>query len=190
MIENSPVDSALAVALNSKVTATFSEAMDAATIDTLSFTVIGAGEPALIGSVSLDAPTNTASFIPGSNFTASTVYTATLTRNVRSSAGIALAADHVWSFTSGTTTDTAAPTVISTSPANMATGFALNGNVSANFSEALDPATVNTSTFTLSNGGTPVSGAVSYSNKVASFNPTSNLVANTVYIRHADNGHY
>ena len=36
--ETSPVDTAMAVALNSKVTATFSEAMDATTIDTVSFT--------------------------------------------------------------------------------------------------------------------------------------------------------
>jgi hypothetical protein len=78
------------VALNSKVVATFSEAMNATTIDTTSFTVIGAGEPALTGTVSLDATTNTASFTPGSNLTASTVYTATLTSQVKSSAGSAL----------------------------------------------------------------------------------------------------
>ncbi len=179
--EIGPADTATVVALNSKVVATFSETMDATTIDTTSFTVIGAGEPALTGTVSYDAASKTASFTPGSNFTASTVYTATLTSNVKSSAGVALAADHVWSFTSGTTTDTAAPTVISTSPANAATGYVLNGNVSANFSEALDPATVNSSTFTLSHGGVSVSGTVSYSNKVASFKPSSNLVASTVY---------
>jgi hypothetical protein len=155
--------------------------MDVSTIDTTSFTVIGAGEPTLVGAVSLDAATNTASFTPGSNLTASTVYTATLTSNVTSSAGTALAADYVWSFTSGATPDTAPPTVSSTNPADAATGFALNGSVSANFSEALDPATVNTSTFTLSDGGTPVTGTVSYSNKVATFNPTGDLTASTVY---------
>lgn len=176
-----PVDAATDVALNSKVVATFSEAMNASSINTVSFTVIGSGEAALSGAVSLDAATKTASFTPGSNLTASTVYTATLTRNVKSSAGIALAANYVWSFTSGTAVDTTAPTVSSTKPADAATGVARNRNVSANFSEELDPASVNTSTFTLSDDGSPISGAVSYSNKVATFNPDSNLTANTVY---------
>jgi hypothetical protein len=179
--ETGPADTATAVALNSKVVATFSVAMDATTIDTTSFTVIGAGEPALTGTVSLDATTNTARFTSGSNFTASTVYTATLTRNVKSSAGVALAADNVWSFTSGTTADTVVPAVSSSSPANVAIDVALNGSLSVNFSEALDPATVNTSTFTLSAGATPVAGTVRYSNKVASFTPASNLAASTVY---------
>lgn len=179
--ETAPADTNISVALNSKVTATFSESMDATTIDTLSFTVVGAGEPALTGTVSLDAATNTASFTPGSNLTISTVYTATLASNVKSSAGSTLAADYVWRFTSGTTTDTAAPSVISTNPANAATGIALNGNLIANFSEALDLTTVNTSTFTLSTGGTPVSGTVNYNNKVATFNPASDLTASTAY---------
>jgi hypothetical protein len=179
--ETSPADTAIAVARNSKVTATFSEAMDDTTIDTMSFTVIGAGEPALIGTVSLDAASNTASFTSGSNFTASTVYTATLTSSVKSSAGIALAADYAWSFTSGTTTDAAAPTSVSTDPASAAPGVVLNSSVSANFNEALDPATVNASSFTLSQGVTPVSGTVSYSNKVATFTPDSDLAASTTY---------
>jgi len=177
----SPADNDAAVALNNKVFATFSETMDATTIDTTSFTVIGAGEPALIGSVSLDAASNTASFTPNSNFTAGTLYTATLTSEVRSSAGVALAANYVWSFTSSTTEDNSAPTVSSTYPTDAAIDVALNRSVSANFSEALDPTSVNTSTFTLSDGGAPVSGVVSYSNKVATFNPASNLAASTVY---------
>ncbi len=179
--ETGPADTVTAVALNSKVVATFSEAMDATTIDTTSFTVIGASEPALTGTVSYDAASRTVSFVSGSNFTASTVYTATLTSNVKSSAGVALAADDVWSFTSGTTTDVVAPAVSSTNPADTSTGYALNGNVSANFSEGIDPATVNASTFTLSAGSVSVSGAISYSNRVASFNPNSNLAASTLY---------
>ena len=177
----SPADTATGVALNNKVTATFSEAMDATTIDTVSFTVTGAGESALTGTVSLDAATNTASFTPGSNITASKLYTATLTTSVTNSSGTALADDYVWSFTSGTTPDTVAPTVNSTNPADTATNVALNQSVSANFSEALDPATVNSTTFTLSDGATPVTGTVSYSNNVATFTSTSELTASTIY---------
>ena len=179
--ETSPVNATIAVSLNSKVTATFDKAMDVTSIDSMSFTVNGLGEPALTGTVSLDAATNTASFTSGSSFTASTVYTATLTSDVKSSAGDALAADYVWIFTSGTVADVTAPTVMSTNPADASTGFELNRSVSANFDEALDPASVNATSFTLLDGVNPVLGVVSYSNKVATFTPASNLDASTTY---------
>jgi hypothetical protein len=176
-----PANAAINVPLNKNVVATFSEAMDPLTIDNTSFSVFGANEPELIGTVSYDAATKTATFNPDSNFTKSTVYTATLNISIKNSAGTALAANYVWSFTSGTTTDTVAPTVSSKSPANLATDVAINVSPTANFSEALAPATVNTSTFTLKQGTTSVSGEVSYSDKVATFNPTSDLTAGTVY---------
>ena len=179
--ETSPVNATIAVSLNSKVTATFDKAMDVTSIDSMSFTVNGLGEPALTGTVSLDAATNTASFTSGSSFTASTIYTATLTSDVKSSAGDALAADYVWIFTSGTVADVTAPTVMSTNPADASTGFELNRSVSANFDEALDPASVNATSFTLLDGVNPVLGVVSYSNKVATFTPASNLDASTTY---------
>jgi len=178
-----PAGTATSVSLNSKVVASFSEAMDTATIDTSSFTVIGAGEPALTGTVSYDANSISASFTSGSNFTASTLYTATITTAAKSALSQPLANDYVWSFTSDTTSDTTAPTVISTDPVNAATGFALNRNISAVFSEKLDPASVNAGSFKLTAGAgaTSVSGAVSYANKLVSFNPASDLAASTLY---------
>lgn len=179
--ETNPADTAIAVSLNRKVIAIFSGAMDASTINSLNFTVQGAGEAAMVGTVSFDAATNTATFTPSSNYTASTVYTATLNRNVKSSTGIALAANYVWTFTSGTSVDNTAPTVLTTSPVSAATDVVLGTSVSANFSEALAPATVNATTFSLKQGTTPVTGTVSYSDKVATFTPASNLTASTVY---------
>ncbi|OIO54060.1 MAG: hypothetical protein COX57_13620 [Alphaproteobacteria bacterium CG_4_10_14_0_2_um_filter_63_37] len=181
VIETMPASNDTAVALNSKVVAIFSEAMDATTFDTASFGVSNPAGSVLSGTVSYDAASNAASFTPSSNLTAGTLYTVLLARLVKSSAGTELAASSTWSFTTGTTADTVAPTVSSTYPANVATGFALNRNVMANFSEALDPATVNTSAFTVSAGGPPVSGTVSYSGKAVAFNPTSNFAANTLY---------
>jgi hypothetical protein len=81
--------------------------------------------------------------------------------------------------------DTTAPTVTSVSPAAGATGQAVGANVSATFSEAMDPASVNTSTFTLSEGTgtTPLAGAVSLnvSGTTATLNPTADLKAGTSY---------
>ena len=80
----------------------------------------------------------------------------------------------------GTPADTTPPTVSSTIPANAATGVAINSAVTATFSEALDPLTV-TTTFTLEQGLTPVSGTVTYADVTATFTPASNLAPSTVY---------
>lgn len=77
--------------------------------------------------------------------------------------------------------ETVAPTVYITAPLNTATGVALNANVTATFNEAMDVATITTTTFSLAQGATPVPGAVTYSGTTAIFNPTSNLAVSTVY---------
>jgi len=81
--------------------------------------------------------------------------------------------------------DTTAPTVAAVSPADGAGGQGVTANVTATFSEAMDPATVNTSTFTLSEGtGTaPVSGAVTLdvAGTTATLDPAASLKAGTVY---------
>jgi hypothetical protein len=182
VIANTPANNDTDVALSNKVVVTFSEAMDSTTIDTQSFSVIGADEQALSGDVTVDAATHTATFTPESDFTGETLYTATLTTAIKSTAeSIALDNDYVWSFTSGMTIDTVAPTVTSTTPVDDATGVALNRAISANVSEALNPATVDTSTFTLSDDTSEVIGDVDYSNKVLTFTPTENLAAGILY---------
>src|SRR5450759_4536953 len=81
----------------------------------------------------------------------------------------------------GSPADTTAPTVSLIAPANAATGIALNANITATFSEAMDASTITTTTFTLKQGTASISGAVTYVGKTAVFNPTSNLTASLVY---------
>ncbi len=81
----------------------------------------------------------------------------------------------------GSPADTTAPTVSSTIPADLATGVAINANITAAFSEAMDASTITTATFTLKQGATVVPGAVTYVGTTATFNPTSDLVASTIY---------
>ena len=92
-----------------------------------------------------------------------------------------MAANKTWTFTTGTTADITAPTVSSTIPADTATGVVINGNITATFDEAMDPATITSATFTLTQGATPVSGAVTYLGATATFNPTANLAASTLF---------
>jgi hypothetical protein len=71
--------------------------------------------------------------------------------------------------------------VSSTVPPNAANVVPIGNKLTVTFSEAMDPATIITTTFTVKQGATPVSGTVSYSGVTAVFTPGSNLAANTVY---------
>lgn len=176
-----PDDTVTPLPINHKITATFSEAMDASTINGYSFTVSAPGEAAVIGVVSLDRASRTAIFKPSSHFGSNTLYTATVTTVAKNTSGVALASEHAWTFTSAAAIDTDAPTVSSTTPASSVRDFARNGSISAEFNEVLDPVTVNTTSFTLTDGTTPIAGAVIYGGSTVTFKPTDNLAANTVY---------
>jgi len=99
-----PADLDTGVAINSSVHATFSEAMDPATITVLTFTVkeTDSGDTVL-GIVIPDGIS--ATFDPTINLSINTEYTATITTGVKDLAGNALAADKVWSFTTRATTE-------------------------------------------------------------------------------------
>src|SRR5207247_1241417 len=92
-----------------------------------------------------------------------------------------LASDFVWSFTTGATPDTTAPTVSFTVPPNAATVVAVSQKIAATFSEAMDPLTITPITFTLKQGTTAVAGTVTYAGVTATFNPVSTLAPNAVY---------
>jgi len=170
-----PLNLATGVALNKVVTATFSLPMNPATLNGISFSVKQGIVP-LVGTVSYNG--TTLSFKPSVDLLAGTAYTATITTDAKSTAGIPLAANYVWTFNTGVAI---VPTVTSTDPINLATGVVLNKEVTAMFSVPMDPLTLNGITFTVKQGLTPLLGAVSYNGTTASFTPSVNLIAGTVY---------
>ena len=174
VIATSPVNGATLVLLNTTVTATFSSVMAPAAINTTTFLVTGPGGAAVAGAVtSLGA---TATFTPTAPFAANSVYTATITTGATDPGGNPLAANFVWSFTTG------APTVISTVPAAGAATVLANSVVSATFSEPMDPLTLTNATFTVKGpGATAVAGTVTYSGSTATFTPTVVLVGSTLF---------
>jgi len=175
VIWTDPLNGATGVVLNKVINAAFNMAMDPTTINGTNFTV-KQGLTLVTGTVSYN---NTiASFTPTSNLTANTTYSCTITTGAKNVSGTPISANYVWSFTTGSTTG---PTVISTDPANNATGVALNKIVNATFSSVMDPSTLTTTTFTLKQGIAPVSGSVSYSGSTASFTSTTLLLPGTVY---------
>ena len=86
---------------------------------------------------------------------------------------------HTWTFTTANAPDTTPPSVSSTNPADDALGVTVNAPVTATFSEAVAPATVTTTSFTLRAGTTSVAGSVSANGATVTFTPTSALPYNT-----------
>ena len=175
-----PTNNASAIALNSKITATFNEAMNVTTINATNFT-LKQGTTAISGTVAYSG--TTATFTPSSALTANTVYTGTITTGAKDVSGNALASNYTWSFTTATASpvDVTPPTVLSVLPTNNATNVAANTHPTVTFSEAMNSTTINTTSFTLKQGSTNVAGTVAYSGTSASFTPSSALAANTVY---------
>ncbi len=167
----------VAVALNSNISATFSEAMDPSTITASTFTLVQGTTP-VSGAVTYSGLN--ATLDPATDLAANKTYNATVTTGAKDLAGNALQSNFVWNFTTaaGSIPDTTPPLVSLTSAV---LNVPVSSNITATFSEAMAPSTINTSTFTLVQGITPVSGIVSYAGLTATFNPSSDLAANTTY---------
>ena len=178
VISTDPVDDATNVPLNKRISASFSEGMNPLTINNTTFLIYANGT-AINGTVTYSG--NTALFSPAINLLPNTMYTGTITTGAKDPAGNSIASDYVWTFQTGTTSDLVAPTVVSTDPANAATAVPLNKKIAANFSEVINPLTINSSSFLLKNGINSVVGTVSYSGTTAIFSPTVDLLPNTVY---------
>src|SRR3984885_14838547 len=183
-----PANGAMNVPINQKITATFSEAMNPATITAAgTFTLaVTAGGAAVTGTVTYVAATNTAMFAPTGNLLPSTQYTATITTAAQSAAaGNGLANTFMWSFTTGLTADLTAPTIIVTNPASGDGSVPTNQKIIATFSKAMDSSTITAAgTFTVAvagAGGANVPGTVSYAGNSATFTPSAPLTADTDY---------
>src|SRR5947209_1838084 len=144
-----PAPGATGVPLNTTVTATFSKAMNAASITTSTFRLRAAGSTADVpATVTVNAAGTLATLTPSSPLAAGTVYTATVAAAVTDTSGTALGADSLWSFTTAV-----APTVTAQAPAPGATGVPPNTTVTVPFSKAMNAASITTATFRLRAAG-------------------------------------
>jgi hypothetical protein len=183
VIAVAPLNAATAACPNAAVTATFSVAMNPATVSGTTFTLTGPGTTPVTGVVTYAASSNTATFTPASALALSTLYTATITTGATDAYGIWLASNFVWTFTTGPN-PCAPPAVISEVPAAGAVGVCSAALVTATFNRAMNPSTIDGTTFTLTGPGTtPVTGVVTYNaaNDTASLAPASALALSTLY---------
>jgi len=182
LTSESPLSGAVGMCPNAVVTATFSVPMNSTSINGTTFTLAGPDSTPVTGVVTYDATSDTATFAPSSPLALSTSYTATITTGATDQYGIALASNFSWTFTTGSN-PCLPPTVISVTPPSGAAAVCPNTVVTAAFSQAMNPATINATTFTLTAGTPPVAvtGVVTYAGSTATFTPPGALALNTIY---------
>lgn len=134
------------------VSATFSEDPDRRTVTALAFTLRDGAGVLVPGTVSLQA--RTATFAPQAGLLASGNYTATID-GVEDRVGNPMAAPRSWTFV----VDDLAPGVVASVPAAGAVDVAASTSIVIDFNEALDPATINGATVTLTDEFGAVQGA-------------------------------
>jgi hypothetical protein len=174
----SPPDASAGICQNTVISATFPQAMDPATITPATFTVA----PGVTGTVTHDVTNKIFTFSPSNNLTLNTAYTATITTGAKDPSGNALASNYVWTFTTAASACATPPppAVISVTPPNGAVGVCPKTVIIATFNEAMNPVTINNTTFTVAPG---VTGVVTLdgTGKIAAFTPSSSLALSTTY---------
>ena len=179
-----PVDTSVGAGTNQKIEATFSEAMDSTTVTPITFTLMGPGETPVVGTVTYSTIGTSATFTPSTALISDTTYSAAITTGVTDLSGNALASNLSWTFTTRDGTDTVAPIVSSTNPANGAPGVGIDASINASFDKAIDPSTLNPATFTVTGpGATAVAGQVTYDvpDMIVTFTPTSLLATTAAF---------
>ncbi|MEA5502812.1 DUF4082 domain-containing protein [Halotia wernerae UHCC 0503] len=209
-----PSTGATGVSNGTNVTATFSEAMDSATINGSTFELRGTNNTLVSANVTYNAANRTVTLTPSSSLAASTTYTATVkggTTGVKDQAGNALAANYIWSFTTAASSacsscsiwnNTVTP-ALAADPDNTAieVGVKFRSDVNGSITGIrFYKSTINTGTHVAtlwSNSGTQLA-RVTFSNETASgwqqvnFTTPVAITANTIYIAsyHTNVGHY
>ncbi|MDD4237584.1 MAG: Ig-like domain-containing protein [Desulfotomaculaceae bacterium] len=172
-----PSAGATSVPLNTTVKATFSQDMKLSTFSNASFSLKN-GTAAVPGSGTYNSATRTATFTPSANLLAGVTYTATIDTSVTNDTNVGMASNYQWTFT---TVAPSAPEVIEKQP--IGTGVATSAKVTAKFSKDMNASTISTSTFTVTEGSTPVAGTVTYDSSIrtATFSPSTALKNGATY---------
>ena len=180
------------MALNSFITAVFSEPMSRTTITTSTVLMYltsnqGQGNIAVTGTVSVDPTGRVVTFTPGSQLAPNSTYEFELTSGIQSATGVAFSNYSVDLYTNATSA-TAAPTVIAANPPALST-VGTNVTVQLEFSGDMDQNTA--SGLTVSSTGGPVAGTYTWNSEpnccswgpgtVLTFTPSAPLTAGTTY---------
>lgn len=139
-----PANEETEFAINGKVVALFNKEVKSETVNGTSFTLKATGETAIVGAVSYDSATKSATLKPSGNLSSLTVYKATLTTDVQEEAGDSLVEDVAWTFKTRELADKTAPALDAdaTTPKDGDKDVLRNVKLNIVFDEPIDPVTV------------------------------------------------
>ena len=185
VVSTVPGNISIGVATEVHITATFTEAMDSATIASPKTNMAlsnAEGEP-VSSTVTLSANGLVATLIPTTRLNPSSRYLVQITMDVKDRDNNPMKDTYTWSFI---TIDDLAPWVVSTIPDSFATGVPLDATLTVGFSEAMDEPSINDTTWTLTyNGGlSNVSGGIitrAEGGFKGFYQPPANLLPSTLY---------
>ncbi len=175
-----PVDTASGVPTNTVISLVFDEGLASTSVNGTTFQVNGG---AVAGTIDLSPDLRTITFTPSANLANQTLFSVTANTGITDLAGNALGSAFSWSFTTASAPDVTPPQVASRIPATGATGVPIDTEISVTFDEPMDPSTIDSTTFQVATGATPVPGTVSLSpdRLKATFTPTGNLSFDSVH---------
>lgn len=181
-----PVNSATDVDVFTQVILTFSEAVSPASITGTTLTV-SSSSGSVAGTFLLLNNNTTLTFTPAQPLQAMTTYTITASSGITDLKGNKLTA-----FSSGFKTgqpDRTSPAVVQVVPENSATGVYVTSPIVVRFSKSMEPTTITTSTFTVTNS-TSIAAKITVTeqNTIATLTPAQLLTEGTTYTVHVTTG--
>ena len=180
VVYTAPLQGDSNISVNSTVVVDFNQAMDTNTVNTSNIVVANSQGWPVAGSVTYTA--QSAVFTPDAPLSPSETYTVSVSGDVASAGGMQMGQAYSWTFTTAAFGGAVAPTVVFTNPSQYQSSVWTNATVSVAFSAVIDPVTLNTGTFQVTDqAGNPVAGSVSYLGNVAIFTPASVLAYGTQY---------
>lgn len=169
-----PADLAVGVPINQIITIDFNERMNPATITNSSFVIMDTAQ--IAGNINYTG--QTAIFTPTSPLASNRTYTGIVKTSVRDLNGNALQEDYVWTFSTGTIL---VPSVINTDPNDNDIGVVLNKTIMARFNMQMNGNSFLPANFIVELGGNTIAGSISYVGTEAFFQPSVNLLPNSIY---------
>jgi len=181
----SPPQDSNPVALNTFFDVQFNTPLNASTVIPANVYVFDNSNGNLQIPVTLSQPQpNEIRLVPTSSLPANHYIYVELTTGLESSTSVPLAGNINWYAYTGSPVDSALPTVQSAVPYNGATNVGVNIAPGVVISKPVDPISVNSSTFTVTNAGTPLAGSFWFNSNDTrvEFVPNAPLPANTTLV--------
>ncbi|MBP7282681.1 MAG: Ig-like domain-containing protein [Leptospiraceae bacterium] len=167
VIGTTPVSGTASYNINSSLNIVFSEPILISSFNSTNVTVTNDGNPVLIA---VNANSSNGTIVPVGGWAYSSNYLVTIKKEIQDITGNPMIADYTFTFS--TEPDTDAPQIVSqipevytvTPPSGLTVpGHSINDPIQIVFDKELFPASVNSSSFLVSHGGSTISGTISVS---------------------------